>query len=67
WRLDGTSRMNREVHVRICGGGQVRFLPATRQWAWGVSHSERRAWMVKHFDEIQFDYSVLEDRDLDWS
>ena len=23
--------MNREVHVRICGGGQVQFLPATRQ------------------------------------
>src|ERR1039457_4577689 len=29
--LDGTSRMSREAHVRICGGGQVRSLPATRQ------------------------------------
>ena len=34
-RLDGTSRMNREVHVRICGGGQVRSLPATRQLVGG--------------------------------
>lgn len=33
-------------------------------WAWESSHSERRAWMVEHFEEIQFDYSVLEDRDL---
>lgn len=33
-------------------------------WAWEVSHSERRAWMVEHFEEIPFDYSVLEDRDL---
>jgi hypothetical protein len=23
--------MNREVHVRICGGGRVRFPPATRR------------------------------------
>lgn len=27
----GTSRMNREVHVRICGGLEVRFLWPTRQ------------------------------------
>src|SRR5450755_3084099 len=33
--LDGTSRMSREAHVRICGGGQVRSLPATRQLAFG--------------------------------
>src|ERR1700691_6441658 len=25
---EGTSRMSREAHVRICGGGQVRSLPA---------------------------------------
>jgi len=23
--------MNREVHVRICGGGRVKFPPATRR------------------------------------
>jgi len=28
---DGTSRMSREAHVRICGGRRVRFPPATRQ------------------------------------
>ena len=27
---DGKSRMNREVHVRICGSREVRLLPATR-------------------------------------
>src|SRR5262245_63173841 len=28
---DGTSRMSREAHVRICGGRRVRFPPATRR------------------------------------
>ena len=27
----GTSRMSREVHVRICGGLVVRFLRSTRR------------------------------------
>ena len=27
----GTSRMNREVHVRFCGGLVVRFLRSTRR------------------------------------
>ena len=26
----GTSRMNREVHVRFCGGLEVKFLRSTR-------------------------------------
>jgi hypothetical protein len=26
-----TSRMNREIHVRICGGLEVRFLRSTRR------------------------------------
>jgi len=26
------SRMNREVHVRICGGLEVKFLRSTRLW-----------------------------------
>ncbi|GAA2288342.1 hypothetical protein GCM10010149_38700 [Nonomuraea roseoviolacea subsp. roseoviolacea] len=34
------------------------------EWAWGMSHSERRAWMVEYFDEIEFDYSVLKNDDL---
>ena len=29
-RLDGTSRMNREVHVRICEGPGVKFPGSTR-------------------------------------
>jgi hypothetical protein len=29
-RMAGTSRMSREVHVRICGGLVVRFLRSTR-------------------------------------
>src|SRR5664279_2799422 len=29
--LGGTSRMNREVHVRICGGLGVKFPGPTRQ------------------------------------
>lgn len=33
-------------------------------WAWRVSDSEQRAWMVGHFEENRFDYSVLEDHDL---
>jgi hypothetical protein len=28
--MAGRSRMNREVHVRICGGLEVRFLRSTR-------------------------------------
>jgi RNA-directed DNA polymerase len=31
---DDRSRMNREVHVRICGGREVRSLPATRPVTW---------------------------------
>ena len=30
-RTAGTSRMNREIHVRICGGLEVRFLRSTRR------------------------------------
>ncbi len=29
-RMAGTSRMNREVHVRNCGGLEVKFLRSTR-------------------------------------
>jgi hypothetical protein len=29
--MAGTSRMNREVHVRFCGGLVVRFLRSTRR------------------------------------
>jgi len=28
--MAGTSRMNREVHVRFCGGLEVKFLRSTR-------------------------------------
>jgi len=30
-RRAGTSRMNREIHVRICGGLEVKFLRSTRR------------------------------------
>ena len=33
--------MTRECHVRICGGGRVRFPPATRQRC-GKRRRERR-------------------------
>ena len=33
-RMAGTSRMNREVHVRNCGGLEVKFLRSTRQLRW---------------------------------
>ena len=33
--MAGRSRMNREIHVRICGGLEVRFLRSTRQAAFG--------------------------------
>jgi hypothetical protein len=29
-RMAGRSRMNREVHVRFCGGLEVRLLRSTR-------------------------------------
>jgi transposase len=29
--MTGTSRMNREVHVRICGRLEVKFLRSTRR------------------------------------
>ena len=29
-RMAGTSRMNREAHVRFCGGLEVKFLRSTR-------------------------------------
>jgi len=29
--MAGTSRMNREIHVRNCGGLEVKFLRSTRQ------------------------------------
>ena len=32
-RMAGTSRMNREVHVRNCGGLEVKFLRSTRRSA----------------------------------
>jgi hypothetical protein len=32
-----TSRMSREVHVRICGGLVVRFLQSTRRYGGGVN------------------------------
>ena len=28
--MAGTSRMNREVHIRNCGGLEVKFLRSTR-------------------------------------
>ena len=31
--MAGRSRMNREVHVRCCGGLDVRFLRSTRRCA----------------------------------
>jgi hypothetical protein len=30
-QLNDTSRMSREVHVRICGGRRVQIPPATRR------------------------------------
>ena len=42
---DDKSRMNREVHVRICGSREVKVLPATRP-AEIISH---RVWLYYHF------------------
>lgn len=33
-------------------------------WAWGVSHTERRSWMVENFKELKFDYSVLNENGI---
>src|SRR6266851_9916792 len=41
--------MNREVHVRICGGGRVRFPPATRQRA-RLGQRRRYVWWVSAAD-----------------
>ncbi|HXT46084.1 MAG TPA: hypothetical protein VN748_18560 [Pseudonocardiaceae bacterium] len=38
-RMDDTSRMSREAHVRICGGRRVKPPPATRRSAPGVGCS----------------------------
>jgi len=35
-RLGGKSRMTRECPVRICEGGEVRFLSATRLFKAGM-------------------------------
>jgi hypothetical protein len=43
--------MNREVHVRICGGGRVRFPPATRQaLARDQAASVMRFGQIENFD-----------------
>jgi len=33
-RMVGMSRMNREIHVRFCGGLEVKFLRSTRLSVW---------------------------------
>ena len=35
-RMADRSRMNREVHVRFCGGLEVKFLRSTRLWDQGT-------------------------------
>jgi len=40
--LSGTSRMNREIHVRICERLGVKFPGATRQSPWQRRQSELR-------------------------
>lgn len=41
-----------------------RRLLQCLSWAWGVSNTERRAWMIEHFKELKFDYSVLNDNKI---
>jgi len=45
-RMAGTSRMNREIHVRNCGGLEVKFLRSTRQ---------ENAWQKTMSGEVQGD------------
>jgi hypothetical protein len=52
---DGTSRMNREVHVRFCEGLGVKFPGPTRQTRTIVLIAAAAASAPKA--DLQFDYS----------
>ncbi len=51
-RMADRSRMNREVHVRFCGGLEVRFLRSTRLQSFEVKilRQNRKDFMASFFE-----------------
>ena len=67
---DDKSRMNREVHVRICGSREVKVLPATRprveasvhapQWPSGYGTSSGTVGIGEGFHVYRMDWTADE-------
>src|SRR5215469_15701340 len=51
--LDRRSRMKRELHVRFCEGGGVRFPSATRLVITVDGHSSKRGWAERALQRLQ--------------
>jgi len=49
-RKAGRSRVNREIHARICGGLEVKFLRSTRLCTWMIFSPLAR--YLQHFQII---------------
>jgi len=54
--MAGTSRMNREVHVRFCGGLEVKFLRSTR-----LCIKESKAFDYQMYSGIFVDLSIWQE------
>src|ERR1700730_5006418 len=60
---DGTSRMNREVQVRICGGLGVKFPGPTRHWQTASNTGFHHMYHAKEAAAgcVRFESSLLND------